>query len=132
MIETIITFKPQSQWREGMTYKKLIDEMDKKLQIPGLINTWTYPIKGRIDMLLTGIRTPLGIKLYGKDLEVLQEESSKIENILKKYEGSMSVSADKINQGYYLNIKIDDEAISRYNISRNTILETLSIGVGAL
>ncbi|QNM88108.1 efflux RND transporter permease subunit [Aliarcobacter cryaerophilus] len=131
MIETIITFKPQSQWREGMTYKKLIDEMDKKLQIPGLINTWTYPIKGRIDMLLTGIRTPLGIKLYGKDLEVLQEESSKIENILKKYEGSMSVSADKINQGYYLNIKIDDEAISRYNISKNTILETLSIGVGA-
>ena len=83
MIETIITFKPQSQWREGMTYKKLIEEMDKKLQIPGLINTWTYPIKGRIDMLLTGIRTPLGIKLYGKDLEVLQEESSKIENILK-------------------------------------------------
>ena len=132
MIETIITFKPQSQWREGMTYKKLIDEMDKKLQIPGLINTWTYPIKGRIDMLLTGIRTPLGIKLYGKDLEVLQEESSKIENMLKKYEGSMSVSADKINQGYYLNIKIDDEAISRYNISKNTILETLSIGVGAL
>ena len=131
MIETIITFKPQSQWREGMTYKKLIDEMDKKLQIPGLINTWTYPIKGRIDMLLTGIRTPLGIKLYGKDLEVLQEESSKIENILKKYEGSMSVSADKINQGYYLNIKIDDEEISRYNISKNTILETLSIGVGA-
>ena len=132
MIETIITFKPQKEWREGMTYKKLIDEMDKKLQIPGLINTWTYPIKGRIDMLLTGIRTPLGIKLYGKDLEVLQEESSKIENILKKYEGSMSVSADKINQGYYLNIKIDDEEISRYNISKNTILETLSIGVGAV
>ena len=131
MLETIITFKPQDEWREGMTYKKLIEEMDKKLQVKGLINTWTYPIKGRIDMLLTGIRTPLGIKLYGKDLQVLQEESSKIENILKKYEGSMSVSADKINQGYYLNIKIDDEKISRYNISRNTILETLSLGVGA-
>ncbi len=82
-------------------------------------------------MLLTGSRTHLGIKLYGKDLEVLQEESSKIENILKKYEGSMSVSADKINQGYYLNIKIDDEEISRYNINKNTILETFSIGVGA-
>lgn len=131
MLETIITFKPQEEWREGMTYKKLIDEMDKKLQVKGLINTWTYPIKGRIDMLLTGIRTPLGIKLYGKDLHILQEESSKIENILKKYKGTMSVSADKINQGYYLNIKIDDEKISRYNISRNTILETLSLGVGA-
>jgi copper/silver efflux system protein len=131
MLETIITFKPQDDWREGMTYKKLIEEMDKKLQIPGLINTWTYPIKGRIDMLLTGIRTPLGIKLYGKDLQILQEESSKIENILKKYEGTMSVSADKINQGYYLNIKIDEENLSRYNISKNTILETLSLGVGA-
>ena len=131
MLETIITFKPQSQWREGMTYKKLIDEMDKKLQIKGLINTWTYPIKGRIDMLLTGIRTPLGLKLYGKDLKVLQEESNKIENILKKHEGSMSISADKINQGYYLDIKIDDEAISQYGITKDTILETLSLGVGA-
>lgn len=131
MLETIITFKPQNEWREGMTYKKLIDEMDKKLQVKGLINTWTYPIKGRIDMLLTGIRTPLGIKLYGNDLQVLQEESSKIETILKNHEGTMSVSADKINQGYYLNIKIDEEAISRYNINKDTILETLSLGVGA-
>lgn len=131
MLETIITFKPQSQWREGMTYKKLIDEMDKKLQIKGLINTWTYPIKGRIDMLLTGIRTPLGIKLYGKDLQILQEESSKIENILKTHEGTMSVSADKINQGYYLNIKIDEESLSRYGINKDDILENLSIGVGA-
>lgn len=131
MLETIITFKPQSQWREGMTYKKLIEEMDKKLQIKGLINTWTYPIKGRIDMLLTGIRTPLGIKLYGKDLRVLQEESNKIENILKTHEGSMSVSADKINQGYYLNIKIDEESLSRYGITKDDILESLSVGVGA-
>lgn len=131
MLETIITFKPQDEWREGMTYKKLIDEMDKKLQVKGLINSWTYPIKGRIDMLLTGIRTPLGIKLYGNNLQILQEESSKIESILKNHEGTMSVSADKINQGYYLNIKIDEEAISRYNINKNSILETLALGVGA-
>ncbi|WP_418187066.1 efflux RND transporter permease subunit [Aliarcobacter lanthieri] len=131
MLETIITFKPQNEWREGMTYKKLIDEMDKKLQIPGLVNSWTYPIKGRIDMLLTGIRTPLGIKLYGNDLQVLQEESSKIESILKNHEGTMSVSADKINQGYYLNIVLDEEAISRYEISKDDVLQTLSLGVGA-
>ncbi|QKF74338.1 CusA family copper/silver efflux pump [Aliarcobacter faecis] len=131
MLETIITFKPQYEWREGMTYKKLIDEMDKKLQVKGLINSWTYPIKGRIDMLLTGIRTPLGIKLYGNNLQILQEESSKIESILKNHEGTMSVSADKINQGYYLNIKIDEEAISRYSINKNSILETLALGVGA-
>ncbi|OCL88446.1 Cation efflux system protein CusA [Aliarcobacter thereius] len=130
MLETIITFKPQSQWREGMTYKKLIYEMDKKLQVKGLVNSWTYPIKGRIDMLLTGIRTPLGIKLYGNDLKVIQEQSSKIEAILKKYEGTMTVSADKINQGYYLNIQIDDEQISRYGITKDTILQALSLGVG--
>ena len=67
MIETIVTFKPEDQWREGMTYKKLMEEMDHKLKVAGLINSWTYPIRGRIDMLLTGIRTPLGIKLYGND-----------------------------------------------------------------
>jgi len=131
MLETIITFKPQNQWREDMTYKKLLEQMDKKLQIPGLINSWTYPIKGRIDMLLTGIRTPLGIKLYGDDLQVLQEESSKIEAILKQHEGTMSVSADKINQGYYLNITLDEEAISRYEITKDDVLQALSLGVGA-
>ncbi|MCG3718499.1 efflux RND transporter permease subunit, partial [Aliarcobacter butzleri] len=71
MIETIITFKPENEWREGMTYKKLMEEMDKKLQVNGLINSWTYPIRGRIDMLMTGIRTPLGIKLYGNDAKIL-------------------------------------------------------------
>lgn len=130
MIETIITFKPENEWREGVTYKKLMQEMDEKLQVNGLINSWTYPIRGRIDMLMTGIRTPLGIKLYGNDSKVLQEISTKIEQILKKYEGTLSVSADKINSGYYLNIKIDDEMISRYGISKNDILETISLGVG--
>ncbi|MCT7616383.1 CusA/CzcA family heavy metal efflux RND transporter [Aliarcobacter butzleri] len=130
MIETIITFKPENEWREGMTYKKLMEEMDKKLQVNGLINSWTYPIRGRIDMLMTGIRTPLGIKLYGNDAKILQDISTKIEQKLKKYEGTLSVSADKINSGYYLNIKIDDEKISRYGISKNDILETISLGVG--
>jgi len=130
MIETIVTFKPENEWREGMTYKKLMEEMDKKLQVNGLINSWTYPIRGRIDMLMTGIRTPLGIKLYGNDAKILQDISTKIEQKLKKYEGTLSVSADKINSGYYLNIKIDDEKISRYGISKNDILETISLGVG--
>lgn len=131
MIETIITFKPENEWREGVTYKSLLEEMDKKLQINGLINSWTYPIKGRIDMLLTGIRTPLGIKLYGNDSKVLQEVSTQIEQKLKAYNGSLSVSADKINQGYYLNININEESLSRYEISKNDILETISLGVGS-
>lgn len=130
MIETIITFKPESQWREGMTYKKLMEEMNEKLQVHGLINSWTYPIRGRIDMLLTGIRTPLGIKLYGNDHKVLEETAKKIEQKLKAYAGTLSVASDKVNSGYYLNIQTNDEMISRYGISKNDILETINLGVG--
>ena len=130
MIETIITFKPQKEWREGMTYKKLMEEMNEKLQVQGLINSWTYPIRGRIDMLLTGIRTPLGIKLYGNDHKVLEETAKKIEQKLKAYSGTLSVASDKVNSGYYLNIQTNDEMISRYGINKNDILETINLGVG--
>jgi Cu(I)/Ag(I) efflux system membrane protein CusA/SilA len=130
MIETIVTFKLENQWRDGMTYKKLMEEMNEKLQVNGLINSWTYPIRGRIDMLLTGIRTPLGIKLYGNDHKVLEDTAKQIEQKLRAYDGTLSVSSDKVNSGYYLNIKTDDEMISRYGISKNDILETISLGVG--
>ncbi len=129
MIETIITFKPESQWREGMTYKKLMAEMDQKLQVAGLINSWTYPIRGRIDMLLTGIRTPLGIKLYGNNHQKLEETAGLIEQELKKFDKTLSVSTDKINSGYYLNIDVDEELVSRYGITKNDILSTVSLGV---
>jgi copper/silver efflux system protein len=129
MIETIVTFKPENEWRPGMTYKKLMEEMDKKLQVAGLINSWTYPIRGRIDMLLTGIRTPLGIKLYGNNHQKLEETAGIIEQKLKKFDKTLSVSTDKINSGYYLNINIDEEMISRYGINKNDILSTISLGV---
>jgi len=129
MIETIINFKPKEQWREGMTYKKLMQEMDKKLQIAGLINSWTYPIRGRIDMLLTGIRTPLGIKLYGNDHNKLEEVAGEIEQKLKKFDKTLSVSTDKINSGYYLNINVKEEMLARYGITKNDVLSTVSLGV---
>ncbi|WP_044419025.1 efflux RND transporter permease subunit [Halarcobacter anaerophilus] len=129
MIETIVTFKPQEQWREGMSYKKLMKQMDKKLQVAGLINSWTYPIRGRIDMLLTGIRTPLGIKLYGNNHQLLEDTASSIEQILKKYDKTLSVSTDKINSGYYLNIDIKESMLDRYGINKNDILSTISLGV---
>ncbi len=129
MIETIINFKPQEMWREGMTYKKLMHEMDQKLQLAGLINSWTYPIRGRIDMLLTGIRTPLGIKLYGNNHQKLESVAGEIEKKLKGFKQTLSVSTDKINSGYYLNIKIDENMIARYGISKSNILETISLGV---
>ncbi|WP_122893745.1 efflux RND transporter permease subunit [Arcobacter peruensis] len=129
MIETIITFKPQEQWREGMTYKKLMQEMDKKLQIAGLINSWTYPIRGRIDMLLTGIRTPLGIKLYGNSHTQLEITATLIEQKLKKFDKTLSVSTDKINSGYYLNIDVKEEMLARFGINKNDVLSTISLGV---
>ena len=129
MIETIINFKPKDQWRKGMTHKKLMQEMDEKLQIPGLINSWTYPIRGRIDMLLTGIRTPLGIKLYGNSHKKLENVAGQIEQKLKKFNKTLSVSTDKINSGYYLNININKNMIARYGITKNDVLSTISLGV---
>lgn len=130
MIETIITLKPKNQWRAGMTERKLMDEMDKALQIEGLSNSWTYPIRGRIDMLITGIRTPLGIKVYGQNFKDIEQYSHEISNALKKLEGSAAVFAEKAATGYYLDIKPNDEMIARYGLSREDIFKSISLGVG--
>ncbi|HHG74042.1 MAG TPA: efflux RND transporter permease subunit [Persephonella sp.] len=132
MIETIITFKPKEYWREGMTYQKLMLEMDQVLQIPGLTNSWTYPIRGRIDMLLTGIRTPLGIKIYGDDIARLQEIGSEIEKRLKEIPQTMSVFADRISNGYYINIDIDRKKLSRYNLTIEEIESFIQTAIGGM
>ena len=130
MIETIITFKPRDQWREGMTTEKLMGEMDKALQVPGLVNSWTYPIRGRIDMLLSGIRTPLGIKLYGKDAKGLQEVAQEIESTLRDLKSTQSVISDQASAGFFIDINIDTEALKRYNISKSLILDYTSAAIG--
>ncbi len=132
MIETIITFKERSQWREGMTYEKLMAEMDEALQVPGLINSWTYPIRGRIDMLLSGIRTPLGIKLYGADAEVLQCLSREIEERLRSFNKTLSVVADRASAGYYIDIDIDKAALARYGLSEKALLAYTSAAIGGM
>ena len=132
MIETIITFKDKSLWREGMTHERLMQEMEEKLKIKGLINSWTYPIRGRIDMLLTGIRTPLGIKLYGDDNKVLEEISTQMEQKLKTMPLTLNVSADKSNSGYFLDVDIKQESLARYGVTKQNILDTISFGVGGL
>ena len=130
MIETIITFKPKSQWREGMTHEKLMAEMEKALQVPGLVNSWTYPIRGRIDMLLSGIRTPLGIKLYGKDAEGLQQVAMQIESKLRELKSTQSVFSDQATAGFFIDINIDSEALQRYNVSKALIHEYTSAAIG--
>jgi len=132
MIETIITFKPKDEWREGMTHKKLMSELEEALQVPGLINSWTYPIRGRIDMLLSGIRTPLGIKLYGKNAEGLQKYGKEIESVLRGFDKSLSVFADQASAGYYLDIEIEVNSLARYNIDKNYLLEYISSAVGGM
>ncbi len=132
MIETIITLKPESQWREGMTYEKLMDEMEAALQVPGLINSWTYPIRGRIDMLLSGIRTPLGIKLYGSDADVMQRVAHEIERKLRAMESSQSVFADQASAGYYIDIDIDEKALARYNLTKEMLLQYTSTAIGGM
>jgi len=130
MLETIITFKPKEEWRKGMTHEKLMAEMEKALQVPGLINSWTYPIRGRIDMLLSGIRTPIGIKLYGKDANGLQKVALEIEHKLRDLKITQSVFSDQASAGFFIDINIDTEALQRYNISKNLIHEYTSAAIG--
>jgi len=130
MIETIITFKPKSEWRVGMTHEKLMAEMEEALQVPGLVNSWTYPIRGRIDMLLSGIRTPLGIKLYGTDAEDLQAAAMQIESRLRELKSTQSVFSDQASAGFFIDINIDSEALQRYNISKALIQEYTSAAIG--
>ena len=130
MLETIITFKPKNEWRKGMTHEKLMAEMEEALQVPGLVNSWTYPIRGRIDMLLSGIRTPIGIKLYGKDASGLQEVATQIEHKLRELKGTQSVFSDQSSAGFFIDINIDTEALQRYNISKSLIHAYTSAAIG--
>lgn len=130
MIETIITLKEKSQWREGMTYEKLRQEMEDALRIPGLINSWTYPIRGRTDMLLSGIRTPVGIKLYGEDAQELQLYGRKIEERLRHFDKTLSIFAEQASTGYYIDIEIDEAALQRYGVSKNSLLAYTALAIG--
>lgn len=130
MSETIINLKPESTWREGMTVDKLIAEMDQALQIPGVSNSWTMPIKNRIDMLATGIRTPIGIKLFGKDLAEMERLAQQIEQTVKTVPGTTSAYAERITGGFYLNISPDYDAIARYGLSIGDLQDTIATAIG--
>ena len=125
MVETTIVLKPPQEWRKGMTYEKLIEELDKALQIPGVVNMWTQPIKGRIDMVSTGIRTPLGVKVYGRDLNTLQEILVSIEENLKGLRDVMSVSAQRFGGASYLEVVPNRDALALYGIKVNDLVMTL-------
>ncbi len=130
MFETVINLKPQEDWRSGMTTDKLISEMDKALQFPGVANSWTMPIKARIDMLSTGIRTPIGIKVFGKDLDEMERLAKQIESVVKQVPGTSSAYAERITGGYYLNIEPDRLALARYGLTVGEVQDVIATALG--
>ena len=131
MIETVINLKPEDEWRPGMTVDKLIAEMDKSLQFPGVSNAWTMPIKARIDMLSTGIRTPVGVKVYGKDLAEMEKLARKIEAAIRKVPGTASAYAERAISGYYLNVDPDRAQLARYGLMIADVQGVIAMALGA-
>jgi Cu(I)/Ag(I) efflux system membrane protein CusA/SilA len=131
MFETVINLKPESEWRSGMTLDKLIAEMDRSLQFPGVSNAWTMPIKARIDMLSTGIRTPVGVKVFGADLTEMEKIARQIEAVLRTVPGTSSAYAERVIGGYYLNIDPDRVQLARYGLMVGDLQNLIAMALGA-
>ena len=131
MFETIINLKPEKDWRPGLTLDKLTAEMDKALQFPGVSNAWTQPIKARIDMLATGIRTVVGVKVIGKDLKVMETLARDIETAIKTVPGTASAYAERINGGYYLEVEPDRRQLARYGLMVGDVQDVVASALGA-
>ena len=131
MFETVVNLKPEGDWRPGMTVDKLISEMDKSLQFPGVSNAWTMPIKARIDMLATGIRTPIGIKVFGKDLKEIERLAREIEAAVRTVPGTASAYAERIVGGYYLEIEPKRDELGRYGLMVGDVQDVVATALGA-
>ena len=132
MSETTITLRPESEWRAGMTYDRLLTEMDSAVRLPGVTNAWTMPIKGRIDMLATGIRTPVGIKIFGPDLATLERLGQEVEQVVAPIAGTRSVFAERAQSGYYLDIDIDRAAAARYGLNVGDVQAVIATAIGGM
>ncbi|MCZ6500129.1 MAG: CusA/CzcA family heavy metal efflux RND transporter, partial [Gammaproteobacteria bacterium] len=132
MIETIIQLKPRDQWRPGMTSEKIRDELDRILQLPGLTNAWVMPIKTRIDMLATGIKTPVGIKVAGPDLRVIQDIGKQIERALENVKGTASAYSERVAGGRYIDVDINRRQAARYGLNINDIQDVVRTAVGGM
>ncbi|MBM3906813.1 MAG: efflux RND transporter permease subunit [Gemmatimonadetes bacterium] len=132
MFETTITLKPQEQWRPGMTQERLIAEMDSAVSVPGLRNAWTMPIRGRIDMLATGIRTPVGVKVFGPDLTTLEQIARQVEMVVQSVPGTRSAYAERAEAGYYLDIAIDRVAAARQGLNIGDVQAVIAAAIGGM
>ncbi|MEE8595006.1 MAG: CusA/CzcA family heavy metal efflux RND transporter, partial [Gemmatimonadota bacterium] len=132
MFETTITLRRKEEWRPGLTYEELITEMDQAVRLPGVTNAWTMPIKGRIDMLATGIRTPVGIKIFGPDLDTLQALGKRVERIVQEVPGTRSAFAERGVSGFYVDIDVDRIEASRYGLNVGDIHKAIMATVGGM
>ncbi len=130
MYDTTVMLKPREQWRPGMTYDKLIQEMDQKLQFPGLSNTWTMPVENRLDMALTGIKTPLGLKVQGPNVDGIEQLASQIQKLLSSLPQVRSVFAERVSQGFYVNVEPNRAEAGRYGLSVGDIQTTVASAIG--
>src|SRR6266550_5842045 len=130
MYDTTIMLKPQEQWRPGMTYERLIREMDEKLQFPGLTNTWTMPVRNRLDMELTGIKTAVGLKVQGPDLARIQDVGAQIQQILSGMPDTSSIFAERVSQGFYLNVEVNRSEAARYGLTVADVQRVITSEIG--
>ncbi len=130
MYDTTIMLKPRNRWRPGLTYEKLVQEMDAKLQFPGLSNTWTMPVENRLDMELTGIKTPLGLKIQGPNLEGVQQVGAQVQQILSAIPEMRSIFAERVSQGFYLNIEVNRAEAARYGLTIADVQQAVTSGMG--
>src|SRR4030095_11407494 len=130
MVNTTILLKPRADWRPGLTLERLQAEMDAQLQFAGVPNVWTQPIRNRLDMLSTGIKTPVGIKVLGPDLATIQEIGREIEGTLQRVPGTRSVYAERVAQGYFTDIEIDRDAIARYGLRIEDVQDVIQSALG--
>jgi Cu(I)/Ag(I) efflux system membrane protein CusA/SilA len=130
MYDTTIMLKPRENWRPGMTYEKLIQEMDRKLQFPGLSNTWTMPVQNRLDMELTGIKTPVGLKIQGPSLEGIQKVGTQVQQVLSSLPEVRSMFAERVADGFYVNVEVDRWEAARYGLTIADVQRAVTSGIG--
>jgi Cu(I)/Ag(I) efflux system membrane protein CusA/SilA len=132
MYDTTVMLKPREKWRPGVTYEKLIREMDEKLQFPGLTNTWTMPVQNRLDMALTGIKTPVGMKLQGTNLQQIQQLGAQVQQILSGLPQVRSVFAERVSQGFYINVEVNRPEAAKYGLTIADVQQAVESGIGGM
>jgi copper/silver efflux system protein len=132
MYDTTVMLKPREQWPPGMTYEKLIHDMDEKLQFPGLTNTWTMPVENRLDMALTGIKTPVGMKIQGPSLDQIQQIGTQLQQVLAALPQVRSVFAERVSQGFYVNVEVNRPEAAKYGLTIADVQQAVSSGIGGM